>query len=86
MDILDKIVADKRQEIALKKQLISPQALEKFPLFDRESPSLSQALKQSDAGIIAEHKRRSPSRAVINNSLDIYKVAYGYEKAGACGM
>ncbi|NNK30680.1 MAG: indole-3-glycerol phosphate synthase TrpC [Flavobacteriaceae bacterium] len=86
MDILDKIVADKRQEIALKKQLISPQALEKFPLFDRESPSLSQALKQSDTGIIAEHKRRSPSRAVINNSLDIYKVAHGYQKAGACGM
>jgi len=86
MDILDKIVADKRQEVALKKQLISVEALEKFPLFDRESPSLSQALKKAEVGIIAEHKRRSPSRAVINNSLDIYKVAQGYQKAGACGM
>jgi len=86
MDILDKIVADKRQEVALKKQLIAVEALEKFPLFDRESPSLSQALKEAETGIIAEHKRRSPSRAVINNSLDIYKVAHGYQKAGASGM
>ena len=86
MDILEKIVADKRQEVALKKQLIASSQLEKFPLFDRVSPSLSKNLKDSGAGIIAEHKRRSPSRAVINNGLDVYKVAHGYQKAGASGM
>ncbi len=86
MDILEKIVADKRQEIDLKKQLISTNELEKFPLFQRKSPSLANALKEAEVGIIAEHKRRSPSRAVINNSLDVHKVAQGYEKAGASGM
>ena len=86
MDILEKIVGDKRQEVALKKQLIATSALEQFPLFDRVSPSLSENLKMSQAGIIAEHKRRSPSRAVINNSLDVYKVAHGYQKAGASGI
>ena len=86
MDILERIVADKRHEVALKKQLISTGALEKFPLFDRESPSLASALKEAQVGIIAEHKRRSPSRAVINNSLDVDKVASGYQQAGACGM
>ncbi len=86
MDILEKIVADKRQEIDLKRKLISLDALEKFPLFERESPSLAMALKEAETGIIAEHKRRSPSKAVINNSLDVHKVAQGYQKAGASGM
>ncbi|MCX2719311.1 indole-3-glycerol phosphate synthase TrpC [Lentiprolixibacter aurantiacus] len=86
MDILEKIVADKRREVALKKQLISTSSLENYPLFERESPSLSANLRQARAGIIAEHKRRSPSKSVINNGLDVYKVAIGYQKAGASGM
>lgn len=86
MDILEKIVADKRQEVAMKKQLIPSAELEQYPLFDRESPSLSQALKQAEVGIIAEHKRRSPSRAVINNKLNVHEVARGYEAGGASGM
>ena len=86
MDILEKIVVDKRQEVALKKQLISIDSLEKFPLFERKSPSLTRSLNEAEVGIIAEHKRRSPSRAVINNSLDVHKVAQGYQNAGASGM
>jgi indole-3-glycerol phosphate synthase len=86
MNILDQIIADKIKEIALKKQLISASNYERYPLFERETVSLTEALKNSTTGIIAEHKRRSPSKAVINQSLNVQDVARGYENAGVCGM
>ncbi|MFN4764454.1 indole-3-glycerol phosphate synthase TrpC [Gillisia sp. Q332] len=86
MNILDKIIADKYKEVALKKQLISSRYLSQYPLFDRETISLATALKNSNTGIIAEHKRRSPSKAVINQDLNVQDVATGYEDAGVCGM
>jgi len=86
MNILDQIIADKHMEIALKKQLIQASDFERYPLFERETVSLTEALKNSTTGIIAEHKRRSPSKAVINQSLNVQDVARGYENAGVCGM
>ena len=86
MNILDKIIADKHKEVALKKQLISQSQLSHYPLFERKTISLATALKESNTGIIAEHKRRSPSRAVINQDLNVQDVAVGYEGAGVCGM
>jgi len=86
MSILDKIVADKREEVNLKKSMVSEKELQKFPQFDRECNSLKEAILQVPHGIIAEHKRRSPSKSVINLSLNVFDVARGYEKAGASGM
>ena len=86
MNILDKIVADKRVEVDLRKSLIPMKQLEASVLFERDTFSLAKALKQSASGIIAEHKRRSPSKAVINQNLNVQDVARGYEKAGVCGM
>ncbi len=86
MNILDKIIADKHKEVQLKKQLISHKQLEEYPLFQSKTTSLSQALAKSSTGIIAEHKRRSPSKDVINQDLNVQDVAKGYEDAGVCGM
>ncbi len=86
MNILDKIVFDKRKEVDLKKALISTQQLESSQLFNRGTISLSEKLKNSSSGIIAEHKRRSPSKSIINNDLNVQDVATGYENAGVCGM
>ncbi|WP_335966190.1 indole-3-glycerol phosphate synthase TrpC [Galbibacter sp. PAP.153] len=86
MNILDKIVADKRKEVALKKSIVPVSQLENSVLFSRNSISLSNKLKVSQTGIIAEHKRRSPSKSVINQSLNVQDVAIGYENAGVCGM
>ncbi len=86
MNILDKIVADKCKEVALKKALIPIAQLEASVLFNRATNSLATALRNSDSGIIAEHKRRSPSRSEINQGLNVQDVAKGYEDAGVCGM
>ena len=86
MNILDKIVLDKRNEVALRKQLIPVSQLEQSILFERATVSLANNLRNSKTGIIAEHKRRSPSKSVINNTLNVQDVASGYENAGVCGM
>ncbi|MEL0644710.1 indole-3-glycerol phosphate synthase TrpC [Olleya sp. Ti.3.14] len=86
MDILTKIVNDKRIEVNLRKQLIPIKQLEQSILFERETVSLAEKLKKSTTGIIAEHKRRSPSKQVINHDLNVFDVAKGYEDAGVCGM
>ena len=86
MNILDKIVRDKRLEVDLRKSIIPTSQLEASVLFNREIVSLAQNLRQSNSGIIAEHKRRSPSKSIINHDLNVQDVAYGYEKSGVCGM
>jgi len=86
MNILDKIVKDKRKEVELKKSIIPVGQYESFILFDREPNSLAKALRNSDTGIISEFKRRSPSKASINQNANVGQVAKGYEKAGVCGM
>lgn len=86
MDILSKIVADKYKEVDLKKSLIPAKQLESSILFSRETVSLAKVLRNSATGIIAEHKRRSPSKDTINQNTNVGQVAKGYEKAGVCGM
>ncbi len=86
MNILDKIVADKRKEVDLKKSLITLPQLEASVMMERTSVSLAEVLRNSNSGIIAEHKRRSPSKSVINQSLNVQDVAKGYADAGVCGM
>ncbi len=86
MNILDKIIADKRKEVDLKKSLLPNSQWEASALFGRETTSLANALRNSSSGIIAEHKRRSPSKSTINQNTNVGQVARGYEKAGVCGM
>ncbi|MGS2727189.1 indole-3-glycerol phosphate synthase TrpC [Psychroserpens sp. BH13MA-6] len=86
MDILTKIANDKRVEVKLRKMLIPTSQLERMALFERKTRSLAQPLQNSKTGIIAEHKRRSPSKKVINQNLNVFDVAKGYELAGVCGM
>jgi len=86
MNILDKIVFDKRKEVSLKKSLIPIKQLEDSVLFKRSTFSLVDKLRNSNTGIIAEHKRRSPSKSVINQGLNVQDVVKGYENAGVCGI
>ncbi|WP_299529292.1 indole-3-glycerol phosphate synthase TrpC [Ulvibacterium sp.] len=86
MNILDKIVADKRKEVGLKKSMVPVRQLEGTELFGRKTVSLASVLRKSKTGIIAEHKRRSPSKSIINQKFSVQEVALGYEKAKVCGM
>ena len=86
MNILDKIILDKKREVILKKSIIPVSQLENSVFFERQTISLSQKLKASSTGIIAEHKRRSPSKSVINHNFTVEEVVKGYENAGACGI
>ena len=86
MNILDKIIADNRAEVALKHTVIPIRQLEESVMFERASASLKADLASSKTGIIAEHKRRSPSKATINQNTNVAQVAKGYQKAGVSGM
>ena len=86
MSILEKIIFDKKIEVRIKKNLFPVKYLEKFPLFERKTISLSKTLNKSNSGIIAEHKRRSPSKQIINNSHSLIDVVKGYESSGVCGV
>ncbi len=86
MNILDKIVLDKRREVDLKKHLIPVSQLEASILYTRKTVSLANGLRNSTWGIIAEHKRRSPSKDIINQKVSIQDVVLGYEKAGVSGI
>lgn len=86
MNILDKIITSKKREVLLKKSIVPITEFEKSILFDRKTVSLSNNLIHSATGIIAEHKRRSPSKGEINYAFSVEEVVQGYESAGVCGI
>jgi indole-3-glycerol phosphate synthase len=87
MNILDKIVAHKRTEVADAKSKISIVQLENAPLFGRPTLSLKNALQAPEAsGIISEFKRKSPSKGIINDRVLPEIVTRGYVEAGANGL
>lgn len=82
--ILDEIVAQKRKEILEKKKTQSINSFKNLEHFN--SPILSakaSILDQSTSGIIAEFKRKSPSKGFINKDVLVKDVVVGYEKFGA---
>lgn len=84
MTILDKIIAEKRREIARREAATPAASLERLPLFTRPVLSARAALTAAgSSGIIAEFKRRSPSKGVINGAAEAGATTAGYVAAGA---
>ncbi len=87
MNILDNIVATKKIEVEQKKKLVSVEDLESFPHFHSNCNSLvSELLNETSTGIIAEFKRKSPSKGVINDTVEIGPVVEAYDTYGASGI
>lgn len=85
MNILDKIIERKKQEIEDLKSTISLQQLKDSEFFGRKTLSLKETLK-SKSGIIAEFKRQSPSKGTINNQALPIEVVSAYENFGASAV
>lgn len=87
MTILDTIVEQKRKEVAAAKAEISIAELEKGIHFNRTCISLKDKFAERTLpGIIAEFKRQSPSKGIINDQVAPQVVGKGYEDAGAFAM
>jgi len=87
MNILDKIVLRKREEVEQAKKLVSLKELENAVYFNRTPYSLKEFMLAADrTGIIAEFKRRSPSKGIINDHSTVAEVTTGYAAAGASAI
>ncbi len=84
-DILTEIIANKRIEVENKKTEVSLDSLIKSgkEKLMRPVTSMSQALKNSSSGIIAEFKRKSPSKGWLFPEAEVKNVLPFYEKNGA---
>lgn len=87
MNILEKIVAHKRTEVAQSKSLYPVSLLEKSIYFETPCVSMRKYLLRDDLfGIIAEIKRKSPSQGDINPYISVEKISIGYMQAGASAL
>jgi len=87
MNILEKIIARKTTEVAARKNDAPEQELENGRYFSRQSLSLRKSLlDDKKTGIIAEYKRRSPSKGIINDRDSVEAVTMAYSAYGASGI
>ncbi len=87
MNILDQIIAQKKHEVASRKIAMPIAELEKEYFFKKDTLSLKQFINDpSKTGIIAEFKRKSPSKGIINDRSTVEEVTMSYAEHGASGI
>ncbi len=86
MDLLQGIVEQKNVEVLKRKQKRPVPSLQNFEFYNRKINRIEPSLKGNRPGFIAEFKRRSPSKGVINSQSDPVEVAGKYLSAGAAAM
>jgi indole-3-glycerol phosphate synthase len=87
MNILDTIIEKKKIDLEERKRAKDISELKKMPLFLKETISFKDfLLNPQKTGIIAEFKRRSPSKGIINNVSNVEDVTSEYVKYGASAI
>jgi indole-3-glycerol phosphate synthase len=83
-NILEQIISYKNQEIEMRKREVPVRQLEKLALFVREVYSMKKFIMDPEkTGIIAEFKKKSPSKGIINDSAMVEEVTAAYTRFGA---
>ncbi len=87
MNLLEEIIAYKKEDIEQRKELYPVKLLEKSIHYEAPVVSLKKYLLREDkCGIIAEIKRKSPSKGLINPHVSIERTSIGYMQAGASAL
>lgn len=87
MNILDTIIDAKRLEVAGKKALTPVKKLEQSIYYETQPVSLVKYIRRPDKiGLIAEIKRKSPSKGMIHANAQVERISIGYMQAGASGL
>jgi len=84
--VLDRIVADKREELAAAKVAVPPAEMRARV---NEAPAVRPflpALQRPSIGVIAEVKQASPSRGLLRAGFDAVWLARRYAEGGACAI
>jgi indole-3-glycerol phosphate synthase len=86
-NILEEIIEKRKKTVCGLKNMIPMQAWEKMPFYKRSCLSLKKNLLNKNlTGIIAEFKRASPSKGIINADADLFEVVLDYEMYGAAAI
>ena len=89
MDVLTEIVAKKRERVASAKEVVPPEEIRRLASEMRSKArphALINALRSDGINIIAEFKRRSPSKGTIRADANLVEMVQCYEAGGAAAI
>lgn len=85
-DILNDIIKSTRTTIEEHKKMVPFDLIIESASEERTMLSMRSSLKQSSTGIIAEFKRKSPSKGWINKDAKVQEVTQSYQNEGASAL
>jgi indole-3-glycerol phosphate synthase len=89
MNVLSEIMAKKQERVTAARKIIPLEEMRRLASESRavaKPHALLDALRRDGVNIIAEFKRRSPSKGMIRVDADLTAIARSYEAGGAVAM